>query len=442
MQNAEAERTILGAVLVEPSALAEAAATLVPEHFSKPAHQDVYRALVAMADEGRTIDLVTVKDELARAGHLERIGGAAYLSGLVDGLPRLTGVEHWCEIVRDHALQRRVLTAAKRIEALAGSTTGAEALDGAFAEVMAAADQSVASGFLDPQADLMQGFDLLSEMANAPGGLVGMSTGLGDLDDMLGGLKPGQLVVVGARPAMGKSAFATHLGDAAARGSDPGVVAMFSLEMSREELAMRRLCAESRISLSEIRGNPEGRWTGRVALAMGALHKRPFFVDDTFQMRVSQMRAKARRLKMERKRLDLVIVDYLQLMEGDAQRDRQSENRVQEVSAITRSLKGMAKDLGCPVVALSQLSRKLEERKDKRPQLSDLRESGSIEQDADVVLFLYRDEVYHEGSESAGVAEIIVAKQRNGPTGTVRTAFLKDCTRFEDLAHSWQGKAA
>lgn len=429
--NAEAERTVLGAILVEPTALSSAAAVLRRQHFHSEQHRVIYGAMLDMVDMQRSVDLVTLKDELAARGHLESAGGAVYLAGLLDGLPRLSNVDEWALIVQEKAILRRVIQAAGRVLAAAQDegARGSEVLDRAYTEIMNAADDSVQETFHEPEADLQDAMDYIGQLSQAKGGLTGLTTGLRDLDAMLGGLMPGDLIVLAARPSMGKTALALNIGEAVVRKG--GSVGMFSLEMTRKQLSTRRLCSEARVSTAEVRGNGSDRAWARLAKTWDDLRKRAFYVDDTFTTTVSQIAAKARRLKMRTKQLDLVIVDYMQLIQGDGE-----DNRQLEVAAISRGLKGLAKSLGVPVLALSQLSRAGagQSGKARRPQLSDLRDSGAIEQDADVVVFIHRESEIEETDENRGIADLIVAKQRNGPTDTVRAAFIKDHTRFEDLA--------
>lgn len=425
----EAERTVLGAALLDPDALTTAAEILKPSHFRLAAHVAVFEAMLEMTARGVAVDLLTVKESLIASKNLDRAGGVANLAALIDGVPRITNVQEWAEIVRDKAIVRQVATAAGRIGALCQDegVVASAVVESALREVMAVASDSVQGGFRPPVEDVKAGMAAIDRMSQALGGVTGIDTGLADLNAQLGGLHPGELILIGARPSQGKTALGISIGDSAAACGD--VVAFFSLEMGRDEIAVRRICAQANIGSHMFRGNPESKAIGRASAAIGKIARFPFFVDDTFSTTVSQMRAKAQRLRMEQGALGLVIVDYIQLVQGDGR----SENRNLEVAAISRGLKGMAKDLGIPVIGLSQLNRGAKGRAEKRPTMEDLRDSGALEQDADVVLLLHRAEEYGATDENRGVAEIIVAKQRNGPTGVVLTAFIKEFGRFENL---------
>lgn len=421
--NLDAERTILGAVLVEPSALASAAAFLKAGDFFDQKHRLIYGAMLEGFETGAGVDLVTVKAALGT--RLEAAGGVPYLAGLTDGLPRLTNIETWARLVKDAAVQRRVAEAADKVRAAAAdSRDGAEAVDLALKAVMEAADESTAATWGDPDDDLRGGVAAIERVF--AGNSIGVQTGLVDLDRQIGGLKPGELILVGARPSVGKTAFAVTVGENVARAGLK--VGLLSLEMTRDQISMRRVLGEAGVSIQQIRRKDE-RAIEKVVKAMGRMQGRAFFVDDTFTSTAAQVRAKVRQLIQRRGQLDLVIVDYLGLMSGTGR----AENRVQEVSELSRSLKIMAKDLKVPVLALSQLNRQSEHRDGKRPQLSDLRDSGSLEQDADVVLLL------HRAGLDAEEAELIVAKQRNGPTGSITLRFDRETTQFQSVEEfkSW-----
>jgi replicative DNA helicase len=437
----EAERIILGAIVVEPVALTSAMVQLKPAHFCSSAHRTIYSAMVALADQGVGVDLVTLKEQLRASGELESVGGLPYIMGLMDGIPRLANLDEWCAIVRDKALVRQVGQAAVRLMALCSEdgVSGTQAAEGGLREMIAASDSGISSqGFKTPKEDLDEALRRIDEMATSSNGITGLATGLADLDDTLGGLKPGDLVIVGGRPAMGKTALGIHVGEHVAR-SMGRPVAYFSMEMTRAEITMRRIMSEARVSSLDIRGlGGASKGMARISTVGAGFATRPFVTDDTFGVNIGQMRAKLQRLKVIYPDLALVVVDHLQLVQGYGE-----ENRNQEVSAISRGLKGMAKDFGITVLALSQLSRVSDKRADKRPQLCDLRDSGGIEQDADVVLLLHRAEEYEpENAEARGAAEINVAKHRNGPTRMIRVAFVKEFTRFENAARDWQVVAA
>jgi replicative DNA helicase len=430
--SADAERAILGAIVLDNALVNQAIELLRPEDFYIRAHQFVFRAMTALSERGSEINPILLGEELRREGALEQTGGIAFISELTYGLPHFTNVAAYAKVVKDHSLMRQLVKVANKItsEALEGEDEAAFILDHAEAMIFALADERTRQGFshIKPVADLL--LEKVQEMAGRSAMLTGLTTGFSELDTMTSGLQPSDLVIVAARPSMGKTALCLTLAQNAAIQSG-AVVGVFSLEMSKESLVMRMLCSEGRVDAHRFRSGYLSRdeWA-RLAGALGTLADAKIFIDDTPGISVLEMRAKARRLASEQKRLDLIVVDYLQLMSGSA---RRAESRQQEVSQISRELKGLAKELNVPLVALSQLSRAPEARSDHRPQLSDLRESGSIEQDADLVAFIYREEQYNRTEENAGLAELIIAKQRNGPTGTVKLAFLKEFTRFENM---------
>lgn len=429
----EAERAILGAVLLDNSHVNQAIELLKPEDFYVRAHQLTFRAMVTLSERGSEINPILIGEELRRLSELEAVGGFTFLSELTYGLPHFTNLSHYAKIVGGKSMLRRLVKVANRItsEALEEEDEPEIILDHAEQMIFALADERNRQGFshVKPIADLL--LEKVQEMAGRSAMLTGLTTGFSELDGMTSGLQPQDLIIVAARPSMGKTALCLTLAQNAAVQTG-AVVGVFSLEMSKESLVTRMLCSEGRVDSSRFRNGFLAReeWA-RLAGALGTLAEAKIFIDDTPGISVLEMRAKARRLAAEQKRLDLIIVDYLQLMGGGA--GRRTESRQQEVSQISRELKGLAKEMNVPLVALSQLSRAPEARTDHRPQLSDLRESGSIEQDADVVAFIYREEQYNRTEENAGIAEIIISKQRNGPTGTVKLAFLKEFTRFENM---------
>ena len=433
--NLEAERSILGAILIRNDAFNVAAEVIDADDFFRDAHRRVFDRMVDLNERGQAIDLVTLRDELGRSGDLDPVGGPAYISSLADGVPRSTNVEHYARIVKERATLRNLIAAANRIEAdaYAAREDAAAVLDRAEQEIFSIAEGRINSGFV-PLSELAEAsFATIERLQSVQSAVTGVPTGFADIDEMTAGLQPADLVIVAARPSMGKTAFALNIG-AHVGSRDGRTVGVFSLEMAKEQLFIRMLTSAAQIDSHRFRtGLLTESDYGRLSAAMSSLSDARVYIDDTPSLGVLEMRAKSRRLKAEHG-LDLIIIDYLQLMQGRGR----FENRNQEIASISRSLKALAKELDVPVVALSQLSRAPESRGDKRPQLSDLRESGALEQDADVVMFIFREDMYEETPENENVAEIIVGKQRNGPTGTVRLAFLKQQTRFVDLSPDYQ----
>ncbi len=434
----DAERSILGAILLDNFAYNQAAEHLRPDDFALDAHRRIYSRMVDLAETSRPIDTVTLTEELARRREVEAIGGVAYITSLTDGLPRRPNIEHYVKIVRDKALLRGLIHAANTAIARAAeqSDPAEEILDAAEAAIFQLSENRIGRGFLDIREIVKESFGSLDALYERGQRITGLETHFVDFDNMTSGLQPSDLVIIAARPSMGKTAFAMNIAENAAV-RDKKVVGMFSLEMSRESLLLRLLCSHARVDSHKMRTGFLGREDyAKLVTALGELSESPIYIDDTPGISLSEMRAKARRLQQSQGRLDLIIVDYLQLMSGGGLGGRRFENRTQEVSAISRGLKGLAKELRVPVIALSQLSRAPESRGgDHRPQLADLRESGSIEQDADVVAFIFREEVYKQDDPDLdGLAELIIAKQRNGPTGKVDLAFIKRSTRFESRA--------
>ncbi len=428
--NLEAERTVLGAILVDNAAFNSAAEILSREDFYRDAHRRIYEAMAVLAERSQPIDLVTLKDELGRRSALEAVGGAAFLAGLVDGVPRITSVEHWSRLIKEKAVLRNLIHAGNRIvqSCFEGEDEPAALLDQAEKAIFDIAERRIRHGFVDMGEIVKESFRTIDQLSQSKDVVTGLATGFVDIDEMTSGLQKGELVIIAGRPAMGKTSFCLNIAQhAAQRGGE--TVGLFSLEMSRAQLALRLLCADARIDAHRLRTGKltEKDWA-RLAKAYTDLSQAPIFIDDSATITPLEMRAKCRRLKAEHG-LGLVIVDYLQLVTSGGR----NENRQQELSAISRSMKGLAKELEVPVVALSQLSRAPEARTDRRPVLSDLRESGAIEQDADIVMFIFREEEYKATDENRGVAEIIIGKQRNGPTGNRRLAFIKEFTRFENL---------
>ena len=432
--NVEAERSILGAILLDNLAYNQAAEHLKPEDFSLDSHRRLYTRMIDLAESSRPIDMITLVEELDRRKELEAIGDVGYISGLVDGVPDRPSIEHYIKIVRDKALLRGLIHAANSAIARAAeqSDPAEEILNDAEAAIFQLSEKRIGRGFMGVQEIVKESFGSVDALLQRGQRITGLATHYTDLDEMTSGFQRSDLIIIAARPSMGKTAFALNIAENAAI-EDQKTVGVFSLEMSREALLLRLLCSKARVDSHKMRTGSLWRDDmDKVVHAMEQLAHAPIFIDDTPGIALSEMRAKARRLQQSTGALDLIIVDYLQLMSGGG---RRYENRTQEVSAISRGLKGLAKELKVPVVALSQLSRAPESRGgDHRPQLADLRESGSIEQDADVVAFIFREEVYKpDEPELEGRAELIIAKQRNGPTGKVNLAFLKNSTRFESM---------
>jgi replicative DNA helicase len=432
--NLEAEKSVLGAILIHNEAFNHAAEFILPRDFFRHAHARIFEKMIALSERGDAIDFVTLKEELSRSGELDDVGGPAYIASLADGVPRSANVEYYAKIVKEKSTLRSLITAGNKIvaDAYEAEQDADILLDDAERRIFAIAEGRIREGFV-PLKDLVQSsFEKIEKLQQQKGAITGVPSGFQDLDEMTTGFQPGDLVVVAARPSMGKTSLVLNIAQYVTTNT-PMIAGFFSLEMSKEQLFLRLLTSEARVDAHRFRsGFLNDRDYGKLSQALGALAAAPLYIDDSASIGVLEMRAKARRLKAEHG-LDLLIIDYLQLMQGRGR----FESRQQEVSAISRSLKGLAKELGVPIIALSQLSRAPEGRGDHRPQLSDLRESGAIEQDADLVLFIYRAEVYDKEDtrpEDQGIAEIIVGKQRNGPIGAVRLTFLHQFTRFENLA--------
>jgi replicative DNA helicase len=433
--NVDAERSLLGSVLVNNENFYRVVEFLRPEDFYLDSHRVIFRNMTALMENSRAIDLITLQDELLRGASLESAGGIGYLSGLLEGIPHLLNIDHYIDIVRDKALLRQMIsTSSKTIADCFDQAEPADAiLDQAEQSLFNLSEHRTKSGFVavgDMHEDTQK---LLTKLYEDKEMITGVPTGFTDLDRMTSGFQPGDLVILAARPSMGKTALALNVAEhVALKRSLP--VGIFSLEMSKQQLLMRFLCAESLVDAHKVRTGYIGKDDFRQLIdALGSVTRAPLFMDDSSSLTIMEMRAKSRRLKAEHG-LSLLIVDYLQLMSGYGR----FENRVQEISGISRGLKALAKELEVPIIALSQLSRAPEQRQgDHRPQLSDLRESGSIEQDADVVLFIYREEVYRKDEETEGKADLIISKQRNGPIGTVKLAFLKQYTKFENLLEGY-----
>ena len=426
----DAERSVLGGVLLDNRQIHKVQELLTHEAFYGERHRRIFRALEVLSATGSALDLVTLRDALERDGGLEACGGIAYLATLVDGTARSSNVEHYAKIVKEKAMLRELIRSAQQILTSAMRSTGSadQVLDEAEKAIFHVAEERLRAGFLSMKAVGERSIKLIEDLTHRREPITGIATGFLQLDEWTAGLQPSDLVILAARPSMGKTALSLNIA-AQASLRHGRTVGVFSLEMSHQQLFSRMLCAEARVDAHRLRTGRIGKdeWQ-RIIKAFAELSEAPMFIDDTPGVSISEMRAKTRRLKLERG-IDLLIVDYLQLMRGRGRYD----SRQQEISDISRSLKEMAKELHIPVLALSQLSRAPEQRGtgDKRPQLSDLRESGAIEQDADVVLFLFREEVYKkEDPDLKGRAELIIGKQRNGPTGTVDLHFIREFTSF------------
>ncbi|MDP4104765.1 MAG: replicative DNA helicase [Bacillota bacterium] len=430
-QNIEAEQAVLGAIFLEPSSLTLASEILIPEDFYRAAHQKIFNAMLKLNDEGKAVDLITVTEELAAAKLLEDTGGVSYLSELAASVPTAANMEYYARIIEEKSLLRRLIRTATNI-AQDGYTREDEVetvLGEAEKSILEVAQRKNAGAFHNIKDVLVRTYDNIESMHARVGEITGIATGFTELDKMTAGFQRNDLIIVGARPSVGKTAFALNISQNVATKTGENV-AIFSLEMGAEQLVMRMLCAEGNIDAQRLRtGSLTDEDWSKLTMAMGSLSNAGIFIDDTPGVRVNDIRAKCRRLKQEHG-LGMILIDYLQLILGSG---RSGENRQQEVSEISRSLKQLARELQVPVIALSQLSRGVEQRQDKRPMMSDIRESGSIEQDADIVAFLYRDDYYDKESENKNIIEIIIAKQRNGPTGTVSLAFVKEYNKFVNL---------
>ena len=434
----EAEQSVLGALLLDNGAWEKIADMVAEQDFYREDHRLIYRQISRLIDKGRPADVITVVEALENSNESERAGGLAYLGALAANTPSASNIRRYAEIVRERAVLRRLVVAANDIADSAYNPQGKDArqlLDEAESKVFQNAESGLraSQGFAEMGAVLTQVVERIQELYDreSTSDVTGVPTGYRDLDRMTSGLQPGDLVIVAGRPSMGKTALALNMAEHVA--VEQGLpVAIFSMEMAATQLAMRLLGSIGRLDQHKMR---TGRLTdddwARLTHALGKLHDAPIFIDESGALNALELRARARRLARQCGKLGLVVVDYLQLMSANSQ----GENRATEISEISRSLKALAKELQAPVIALSQLNRSLEQRPNKRPVMSDLRESGAIEQDADVILFIYRDEVYNPESPEKGVAEIIIGKQRNGPIGTVRLTFLGEHTRFENFAH-------
>ena len=431
-QNIDAEESILGAIFRDFNTLLEVIEILAPQDFYRTAHQKIFSAIIDLFEKNEPIDSVTVTNQLKQNGQLEEIGGVSYLSRLLDTAPPSVNAPHHAKIVHDKASLRRLIEKSnaivKRCFKEKGDADGI--IDFAERAIFEITENKSQQAFYSISKIIPGNIDTLEEMQGNRKLITGVPTGFPELDNLTSGFQNSDLIILAARPSMGKTALALNIAQHAAVNENIPV-AIFSLEMSKEQLSLRMLCSEARVDSSRLRGGFIGMdlWS-RITDAASNLTQSPIFIDDSASLTAMDIRAKARRLKMD-KNIGLIIIDYLQLLQGRAG----AERRDLEISEISRALKALAKELNLPVLALSQLNRMLEQRTDKRPRLSDLRESGALEQDADVVAFIYRDEVYNKDEEttSKGIAEILLSKHRNGPTGDIRLTFQKSYTRFENL---------
>lgn len=426
-QNLEAERSTLGSMLLDKEAIFRAMEILRPEDFYKEAHRIIFQAVVSLANRNEAVDLVTVTEELRQKNQLEDVGGVPYLTSLVNAVPTAANVEFYARIVEEKALLRGLIQTATEIvnQGYEGAEEVEKIIDQAEQAIFNVAQRRTTRGYTLLKDTLNEAFEKIEKIFESKGGVTGIPTGYSDFDRYTAGLQPSDLIILAARPSMGKTTFALNIAQyAAVEMRIPTVI--FSLEMSKEQLAMKLLCAEAGVDNQRIRTGAltDADWP-RLSRALGRLSEARMYIDDTPGVSVMEVRAKARRIKAE-EGLGLVIIDYLQLMQGRAK----AESRQQEVSEISRGLKALARELSVPIIALSQLSRAVEQRTVKIPTLADLRESGSLEQDADIVLFLYRDDYYNPETEKKNITELIIAKHRNGPLGSVEFFFQKDCSKF------------
>ncbi|WP_047980147.1 replicative DNA helicase [Ornithinibacillus contaminans] len=434
--NLEAEQAVLGAVFLEPEAFTTASELLMPGDFYRASHQRIFETMLKLSDRGEPIDLVTVTTALSNSQNLEEAGGVSYLTQLAESVPTAANIEFYSKIVEEKALLRRLIRTATDIVTTTFNREDEvdDVLNEAEKSILDVSGRKNTGSFKVIKDVLIDVYDKIEILHGSTADVTGIPTGYRDLDKITSGFQRNDLIIIAARPSVGKTAFALNIAQSVAVNTDENV-AIFSLEMGADQLVQRILCAEGNIDAQRLRnGNLEADDWSKLTMAMGSLSNAGIYIDDTPGIRVSEIRSKCRRLKQEQG-LGMILIDYLQLIQGSG---KPGENRQQEVSEISRSLKQLARELNVPLIALSQLSRGVEQRQDKRPMMSDLRESGSIEQDADIVGFLYRDDYYDKESEKQNIIEIILAKQRNGPVGTVELAFVKEYNKFVDLDHRYQ----
>lgn len=425
----ESEQSILGAILLDKDAMITVSETIRPDDFYKEAHKIIYECMITLSNKGEPIDLITLTEELRRQGHLDDVGGISYITSLSTIVPTTSNVKYYADIVKEKSVLRKLIKASNDIINLGydGSTKIEDVLDRAEKKIFDISQEKANDDFKSINLVLMDAYDMIEHLYSSKAEMTGITTGFTDLNKKINGLQRTDLILVAARPAMGKTAFSLNLVQNAALKGDASV-AVFSLEMSKEQLVQRMLSSQSNVELKKLKTGKLGEndWP-RIIDAMAVLSNAKIHIDDTPGIKISELRSKCRKLKIEQG-LDLILIDYLQLMEGEGN----NESRQQEISKISRSLKIIAKELNCPVVALSQLSRAPEQRADHRPMLSDLRESGAIEQDADIVMFLYRDEYYHPDSDRKNIGEVIISKNRHGETGAVELVWLGEVQKFAD----------
>ena len=431
-QNIEAEQAVLGAMLISKEAIAEAAQILNPVDFYREAHRIVYEAMLDLSNKNQAVDNLTVIEQLNKAGLLEKVGGIAFVTALANTVPTAANVIFYVKIVKEKSLMRRLINTATAIATMGyeDSEDADTIMDKAEKMILEIAANRKTSDFTPIKQIVIDTFSKIEGLYESKGGLTGLSTGFKDLDRLTTGLQPSDLILVAARPSMGKTAFTLNIAShVAIKENKP--VAFFSLEMSKEQLMQRMLCAEGLIESQRLRvGDLDEQDWQKLIAAADKFSKAPLYIDDTPGISIMELRSKARRLQQE-KGLSLILIDYLQLMQG--RNNKGSDNRQQEISEISRSLKSLARELNVPVIALSQLSRSVESRQIKKPMLSDLRESGSLEQDADIVMFLYREDYYNAETENKNITDVIIAKHRNGPVDSIQLFFHKQFTKFADL---------
>lgn len=446
-QNIEAEQAVLGAVFLSPDALADAMEFVETKDFYRRAHQLLFQAMIDLNDDGEAIDVLTVNNRLEMNNQLDDVGGVAYIAELASSVPTAANVGYYAKLVAEKAVLRRVIAAATNIitQAKEQDEPVSDLLESAERQIMEVAENRTQSGFKEISKVLTDSLDEIDKLSQQDEDITGLATGYKDFDHMTAGLQPDNLIILAARPAVGKTAFALNIAQNIGTSTDK-TIALFSLEMSAESLVNRMLCAEGSISANHLRTGQldEQEWANLI-VAVGALSKTSIYIDDTPGIKMSEIRAKSRRLAKEKGDLGLIVIDYLQLIEGS-----NKESRQQEVSEISRQLKKLSKELSVPIIALSQLSRGVEQRQDKRPVLSDIRESGSIEQDADIVAFLYRDDYYERAdgddddtdnngqpeNQDVGEVELIIEKNRAGARGTVKLLFIKSYNKFANIAYT------
>jgi len=429
-QNMEAEQSVLGGILIENEAINRVTEILAPEDFYRDAHRKIFNALIDLSERNEPADLITMTNELRKKGELDAVGGASYVTSLIDSVPTAANIEYYARIVKEKAILRRLIETSTEIITQSYADRGdvESFLDEAEKAIFEISERRVKPSFFPIKEIVKESFKTIETLFKNKDLVTGVPSGFKELDRLTSGFQPSDLIIVAGRPSMGKTALCLNIAQyAAIEAKIP--VAIFSLEMSKEQLVIRMLCSEAQVEGTRLRTGylSESDWP-KLTMAAGTLSDAPIFIDDTAALSILELRAKARRLKSDHG-LGMIIVDYLQLMKGRTR----VESRQQEISEISRSLKALSKELNVPVIAVSQLSRKTEERTGNRPQLSDLRESGAIEQDADVILFLFREEIYNRSEENKGKAEVIIGKQRNGPIGKVDLAFLDKFTTFKDL---------